>query len=217
MPAYDVEKAAAREDLCRFLSACYYEPDEAFAQERLFDSILAAARRLDPGMADCARRLGEAFAAQELQALLIDYARLFLGPPQALARPYGASWLDGQSPLMQDSTMLVLQLYQEAGFEVDAEFMEAPDHIAVELEFLYVLNFRRNQLLAADSAGSADSAGAVRDLERLEQRFLRQHLGAWIAAFAGAVNANAQTAFYRHLAELTERFVRAQAGSREGS
>jgi TorA maturation chaperone TorD len=37
---------------------------------------------------------------------------------------------------------------------------------------------------------------------------LREHLGAWIGRFAAAVKSGAQTAFYRELADLTERFVR---------
>ena len=44
----DFETVAARADLCRLLSACYYEPGPEFTEERLFDSLAEAARRLDP-------------------------------------------------------------------------------------------------------------------------------------------------------------------------
>jgi TorA maturation chaperone TorD len=202
MPEHDLEKASAPEDLCRFLAACYYEPDAAFAEERLFDSMLAAASRIDPVLAELARKLGEDFAAQDLQTLLVDYTRLFMGPPQPLARPHGAFWLTGETTLMQDATMAVLDLYQEGGFDLDEEFREVPDHVAVELEFLYLLIFRRNE---AQRVGTADDLSAA---ERLQHRFLRQHLGAWIGPFAAAVKTGAETPFYRDLAELTERFVR---------
>jgi TorA maturation chaperone TorD len=42
---------------------------------------------------------------------------------------------------------------------------------------------------------------------RLRAKFLRGHLARWIAPFAQAVRTGAQTAFYRDLADLTERFV----------
>ena len=205
MADFDADKAIAREDLCRFLAACYYEPDAAFAEERLFESMLAAAGRIEPELRECARRLGEAFAAQDLETLLVDYARLFLGPPEALAKPYGSCWLSGESTLMQDSTMTVLQLYQEAGFEIGDEFMEAPDHVAVELEFLYLITFRQNE---AQRAGLADVRSNWEDLERV---LLGEHLGKWIGPFAAAVKAGAQTEFYRQLAELTERLVRTES------
>jgi TorA maturation chaperone TorD len=202
MSEHDPDKASAREDLCRFLAACYYEPDPAFAEERLFDSMLAAATRVDPALAELAKQLGEDFTAQDLQTLLVDYTRLFLGPPQPLARPHGAFWLTGETTLMQDATMSALDLYQEGGFDLDGEFREVPDHVAVELEFLYLLIFKRNE---TQRAGPADVAV---NWEQLEKVFLGAHLGVWISPFAAAMKAGAETAFYRTLAELTERFVR---------
>ncbi|HEX9720658.1 MAG TPA: molecular chaperone TorD family protein [Ramlibacter sp.] len=202
MPEHDPDKASARENLCRFLAACYYEPDAAFAEERLFDSMLAAASRIDPALAKLAKMLGEGFASQDLETLLVDYTRLFLGPPQPLARPHGAFWLTGETTLMQDATMAVLDLYQEGGFELDDEFREVPDHVAVELEFLYLLIFKRNEAQRVGSTGDLSAA------EQLGHRFLREHLGAWIAPFTAAVKTGAEAPFYRDLAELTERFVR---------
>jgi putative dimethyl sulfoxide reductase chaperone len=198
----DFDKASARADLCRFLAACYYEPDPEFAEERLFDSMLEVAGRIDPELAELARKLGEDFAAQDLQSLLIDYTKLFLGPMQPLVSPLASVWLSGEATSTQDSTMVALDLYDQAGFELDEEFREVPDHVAVELEFLCLLTFRQSE------AHRADLADIVRDWEQLERFFLAKHLGAWIGPFAAAVKAGAETAFYRDLAELTERFVR---------
>jgi putative dimethyl sulfoxide reductase chaperone len=197
--------AGAREDLCRFLSACYYEPTDDFREEGLFDSMLAAAENIGPDLAESARRLGAAFAGQDVQTLLIDYTRLFLGPVQALAMPYGSRWLTGDAKLMQDSTMAVLEIYEEGGFDVGEDFQDLPDHVAVEMEFLYLLIYTQN-----DARGGGDSE-AVLAAQLLERRFLREHLGTWVGAFTGAVKAGAETAFYRELAELTQRFVKMEA------
>lgn len=207
MSKYVPDEATAREDLCRFLSACFYEPAPAFAEEDLFNSMLIAATRLDPELADLARQLGLAFAAQDLQTLLIDYTRLFMGPIEARAKPYGSSWQSTAVSKDSNPSLAVLDLYSEGGFEVDEDFQELPDHVAVELEFLYLLNFKLNQ---ARAGGQGDNVSAI---ELLTQRFLDEHLGAWIRPFAAAVKAGAETSFYRTLAEFTEHFVRLQATS----
>lgn len=206
MSDYAPDEATARAELCRFLSACFYEPAPEFAEENLFDSMLVAARRVDPDLAEHARKLGDAFASQDLQTLLVDYTRLFLGPMRALASPYGSSWLSAPAPTEDNPPPAVLELYSEGGFEVDAEFMELPDHVALELEFLYLLIFTRNQ---AAAAGKLDDAAAT---ELLRQRFLGEHLGVWIDPFTAAMMAGAETAFYRELAAFTERFVRMETG-----
>ena len=202
MSEFDLDEAAAREDLCRFLSACFYEPGPEFAEENLFDSMLAAATRIDPELADLVRKLSDAFAAQDLQTLLVDYTRLFLGPVQALASPYGSSWLKAPAQTEENPPPAVLELYSAGGMETDTEFMELPDHIAVELEFLYLLTFNGNE---ARRTGQLDELSAT---EQLEKEFLAEHLGAWVGPFAAAVKSGAETAFYCQLAELTERFIR---------
>jgi len=206
MSEYDPDGATAREDLCRFLSACYYEPAIEFEEESLFDSMLVAATRVHPELAEHARKLGEAFKSNDLQTLLVDYTRLFLGPVKALASPYESSWLGSNAPTGENPAPAVLELYAQGGFDIDEEFQELPDHVAVELEFLYLLTFTKNQ------AAKADKPEELAATELLQRRFMDEHLGAWIGPFAAAVAAGAETAFYRELGALTERFVRLESG-----
>jgi TorA maturation chaperone TorD len=202
MPDDDQVQGAARADLCRFLAACHYPPGPEFAEEKVFDSMAAAAARVDPDLAARARRLGEAFAAADPDDLLIDYTRLFLGPIDTRAKPYGSVWLGGDATLMQDSTMAVLALYAEGGFDLAEDFRELPDHVAAELEFLYLLIFRENQ------ARRSSEPEALASIASLRKRFLDAHLGCWVAPFTAAVSAGAECDFYRELADLTNRFVR---------
>lgn len=205
MTESEMRAKLAREDLCRLLAACYYEPEPAFAAEGLFDNLLAAARQADEALVPHVQALGEAFRAAAAQDLLLDYTRLFLGPIDILAKPYGSVWLDQETTLMNDSTQALLELHKEAGFQMDEEFKELPDHIAAELEFLYLLRFRENEALRAGDAARFEQASD------LKQRFLGRHLGRWIGPFAAAMRGNAQTGFYRTLADLTERVVRQEA------
>lgn len=207
MPHYDLEHGTARENFCRFLAACYYQPGPEFAEENVFDSMLDAATRAHPDLAAHARRLGADFSAEEPENLLLDYTRLFLGPAHIVAKPYGSVWLDGETTLMRNSTMAVQELYHEGGFEIDEEFRELPDHIAAELEFLYLLIYRENE---GHRNGSAEALKWV----ALKKRFLDEHLGLWIGPFTAAVKAGARSSFYRELAELTNRFVEQEREAR---
>jgi TorA maturation chaperone TorD len=96
-------------------------------------------------------------------------------------------------------------LYEEGGFEMDEEFLELPDHIAAELEFLYLLIYRENE---GRRNGEPETLKAA---TRLKKRFLEEQLGLWIGPFTAAVKAGAQSGFYRQLAELTDRFVKMEA------
>mgnify|MGYP001604135920 CR=1 FL=1 len=205
MTEYVTGSSGAREDLCRFLSACYYEPTADFSEERLFDSMLAAASAIHPDLAECARKLGVAFAAQGMQTLLVDYTALLIGPAQPRAMPYASFWLTEDQSGRHEATMAVLDFYEQGGFDVSEDLRELPDHIAVELEFLYLLTFAQNQ---AQLSGNMDELSAANALHR---RFLAEHMGAWIGSFAAAVKSGAETAFYRELAEFTEKFVRMEA------
>ena len=140
-----------------------------------------------------------AFAAEGIEDLLVDYTRLFLGPVDARANPYGSVWLGPDALAMQDSTMAVVGLYEEGGFELAEDFRDLPDHVAAELEFLYLLLFREGRAGADEARSPSGSACS------------EEHLGRWIGPFTDAVKAGAQCGFYRELGELTNRFVAMEA------
>lgn len=200
-PAHDL----ARADLCRLLAACYYEPGDEFIEERLFDSLVASVEHVDPRLARRAARLREAFEAQDRRSLLVDYARLYLGPPSPLAKPYACAWVAPERG--EDPTLVLLSMYAEAGLEVGDDFGELPDHVAAELEFLYLLIHRR-----AAAVQAADE-GAMQAADRMRKRFVAGHLARWIPPFAQAVVAGAQTPFYAELARLTAEVVAREAGA----
>lgn len=195
------QKAFAGADIYRLLSACYYQPEDAFLQENVFGQMASALALTLPQEESQADKLATAFNHAGVDNLLLDYTRLFLGPFGILAKPYGSIYLDGEKQVMGDSTMRALSLYREGGFDLDESFREAPDHVAVELEFLYLLTHRIGEArLSGDQAETARLTG-------LKRQFLGEHLGRWIGNFADKVRAGAETDYFRELAELTQRFV----------
>lgn len=202
-----LRKGLAREDLARLLAACYYQPGPEFGEEDVCGALVRASALIHPELEQTALRLRQAFAAASPDQLLLDYSRLFLGPFDIRAKPYGSVWLEGEKVVMGDSTMAVRALYQAGGFDLADDFLEVPDHVAAELEFLYLLIFQENE------ARRAGNGAALQTAAELKHRLLREHLGRWIVPFAGAVRQGAQTGFYGELALLTEAFVQGEASA----
>ncbi|BCR03704.1 hypothetical protein DESUT3_07730 [Desulfuromonas versatilis] len=175
-----------------------------FREEQVFQRLAELAGEIDPDLAEISRALAEAFAGEDLQDLLLDYSRLFLGPFEILAKPYGSVWLEGDKVLMGQSTAAVRELYREGGFDLAEDFREVPDHIAAELEFLYLLNYQVNEAL------SASDLGALEQIKSLRKHLLQEHLGRWVSPFTSAMEQGAQSRFYRLLAKLTKHFVQRQ-------
>ncbi len=180
-----------RRDSYKLLSECYYLPDEKLIEilnglEESRDRLYSEIARNIPGISG-------------LESLKIDYSKLFVGPYGLLAPPYGSVYLEDTRRVMGNSTMDVRNKYEEVGLDISLK--EAPDHIAIELEFIYFLIFKEIEAIK-----NSDFEVAIRYLEK-QQVFLETHLGAWVSEFANNVEANAQTSFYKNLARLTKSFV----------
>lgn len=188
----------AKANVYRLLSVCYYEPDRSFLEEDVFVQLESALTTLGGQRTGEATTLGNFFRDAGQDALMLDYTRLFLGPFDILAKPYGSIYLEGGNTVMGETTMAAMALYGEGGFQVDEAFHEVPDHIAVELEFLYLLNF---------SISESREDSELEHLSSLKKRFLMAHLGQWIVPFAKAMRDGAQTEFYKYLADVTQRTV----------
>ncbi|MEF8937074.1 MAG: molecular chaperone TorD family protein [Halovenus sp.] len=139
----------------------------------------------------------------EIQSLRVDYAKLFVGPRELLAPPYGSVYLDGKGQVMTDSTMDVERRYRQE--ELDVTLDEPADHVAAELEFMYLLAHR--EVTALDNA---EFETATTYLQK-QQAFLGTHLGRWLPEFADRVEENAETEFYRLLAREAATFVSADS------
>ncbi len=199
MPDTGLARLAARADLCRLLAACYYEPGPEFAEEKLFDSLVAAAAVVDPAVAKFAEDAATQFAAEPLEVLRVDYTALFLHPTLPRALPYESAWTVASDPMAQHEAIdAVTRCYRANGFDVDEGFRDLPDHVAAELEFLYAVLFREAHALHAGNEPARAAAAATR------RTFVANHLGRWIPPFAGAMQAGADTSFYKSLAMLTQ-------------
>lgn len=124
-----------------------------------------------------------------------------MGPNELIAPPYGSIYLDKERKVMGDSTIKTMDFYREAGLEISKDFKELPDHITVELEFMYYLIFKEVEALTKSDLETTNK------FIEMQHRFLNSFLGLWINSFCEKIKSGADNEFYKALAEGASVFV----------
>ena len=137
---------------------------------------------------------------QELEDLLWEYTRLFVGPYKLPCPPWESVYTSAKRLMMQEAYDEVQDLYNELGLKMgDPNIM--PDHIGAELNFLAVLfgNLHNNP-------------GKRVYYKDIAKRFLDEHLMRWLPQFISDMEEAANLKFYKALAQVTKDFINAQCG-----
>jgi TorA maturation chaperone TorD len=203
----DDDRSSACARFCRTLARCYEVDAAALAAERGFDRFIADARDLEAELGQLAEALIEVLPDDDATTLAADFERLFIGAPRMLAPPCGSIWLDGANCVIGVSTLGVIGLFRDGDFDLEDAFIEPPDHIAAELQFLHRLMVRQHD---AERTGDSYTLNETRTVRR---RLFDAHLSRWVEPFCQAIAANAQTRFYRTLGALTSRFMKIEAAA----
>lgn len=175
----------------KLLAESYQIPDEELLQ--LIESI-----EDDPDTPIAFEDVSDTIE-HDLETYKVDHSKLFVGPFELLAPPYGSRYLEGSEQVMTESTKDVRDWYRSDGISIDIP--EPDDHVAAELEYLYVLIVRELNAIAEN-----DPETAIGYLER-QSNFLDTHLGQWIEPFTEKVVTNAETELYRALGRKTSSFI----------
>jgi TorA maturation chaperone TorD len=186
----------------RALSACFYQPEKKLLNDlSVFDSSKSCIEFLDAKESEYFSRLRKEFASCALEELLVEYARLFVGPFELIAPPYGSVYLDPNRTVMGDSTIKVLQAYRDSRLDLSKDLHEPPDHIAVELEFMQFL------ALCGAKAAMEQDENRVQGLLSAQGIFLNELLFPWIPPFCDKITQGSKAPFYRALADCLSYFA----------
>jgi len=194
----------ARANVYRFLASLYNTPPSRELLARMKGEGFADHLRVVFGpKADSLIGYLEGFGADEgdWEALRLEYDALFRVPGPRYVRPYEAVYRDKRGLVWGKPTVAVKGLYRRAGADISEDFMELPDFIGLELEFMGFLCSREGE---AWQEGDEDSALKYLALQR---EFLEGHLGQWVAEFCQEMLEKAESGFYRGLAEMTREYV----------
>jgi TorA maturation chaperone TorD len=136
------------------------------------------------------------------EELAVEYARLFVGPGSHIA-PYESVHSEGNGGgmLCGNQTVTVKRVMEAAGLELGAEYHDLPDHVSIELEYMFELTSWE-----ADAWAKSDECAAQR-IVLLEKEFLHDHILKWIPSFCEQVTERASHSFYHEMAALTSRFL----------
>ncbi len=190
-------------DCYRFLSACFCQPQKnLFLEENLLHNLTTNLQQTNPGAALYSASMEESIREYSDEELIVEYARLFLGPFEIKAPPYGSLYLDRERRVMGDSTMEVIRFYEDAGLFRNEDCSELPDHIATELEFMSYLIFKE-----AEALERSDFAVA-RELIKRQERFMERFLGQWIVPLCERIKGSTENRFYSALADCAVAFVK---------
>lgn len=193
---------SVRGDCCRLLAACFYQPQkEIFMEGGLLKNLTAYLQQVCPETAAFSSGMENNILNYSDEELAVEYAKLFVGPNEMIAPPYGSMYLDGEKTIMGDSTMEVIRMYQEEGLARDSEFKDLPDHIAVEMEFMYYLIFKGIKALEKSDTDSAQ------DFFNKQKSFHDKFLSSWVPQFCVRIKEGTKNGFYLSLAECLLIFV----------
>ncbi|NEW60778.1 molecular chaperone TorD family protein [Sulfurovum sp. bin170] len=129
----------------------------------------------------------------------VDYTNLFL----LHLVPYESFYTRDDQMIESGGDNPVIELYNALDFrvELDKARVVSPDHIGVELEFMYML------CSAMEKAIEADDEDALEELFYVQRGFLLDHLLNWAPMYLINMKKESRTPLYHDGAELVMEFL----------
>lgn len=143
------------------------------------------------------RRAAQGDREEQLDALVEDHRRLFIGPRPLLAAPWESVHRSREGLVFDVQTIQVRQAYRRFGLQSPLLNKEPDDHIALEASFVATLALRA---LDALEQGRPDDAA---ELAAAIGEFTREHLEQWVPDLLERVEDHARSDYHRGMARLT--------------
>ncbi len=194
--------ALARAQAYGLLARAFGRPDAAFEADVTEGGFGGALAEALAALGHQELAAAAASVGGEPEGLLAaEFARLFNPSVHANCPPYGTEYTGVHVFMRAQQLADVAGFYRAFGLRVAADFRERPDHIATELEFMQVLALKE---ALAQARRERAHAGICR---RAQARFLREHLGRWLAPYCQRLAALDAAGFYARVAGLARDFA----------
>ncbi len=197
----DNEAIKAKIVYFRTLTALVCEPEKDVVQAPIiYDEFEQAIAIIQPEVAKQLTDLKLYAVKTPVRALLVEYARLFIGPFKLLVPPYASCYL-GSKLLNNEVSDWVLAFYEKAGLAFQSHNNELPDHITIETEFLHFLLVNRQ-------ANKKSSTQENIDFQKCYDEFLKEHYLKWVPSMCANVIGHTKQPYYKLLFEIIEKSIR---------
>lgn len=194
MATAHTDKTMQKAEVYKLLSHLYREPKEdlLITTQLLLETI----KNSDENLLAICEKMIQIFERepQDIEDYIVEYSKLFVGPFKLYAPPYASIYLEDKWEVMGRSSQTVESFYQRAGLTLGSANSEPSDHISLQFEFMYYLNFKWSE--------TGDSTYL-----NLQKEFLYRILTHWIPKFNKAIQQGATLEFYKLLGEITEIFI----------
>jgi len=196
------ETASSRSNVYGLLAAVFRaEPSAAFLAQVKTPEFANVLESLDLSLGD---DFQDTPCDQLAEGLAIEYTRLFIGPGPHIS-PHESTNIEFDNPMDADlwgpQTVKVKKFIEAAGLEYDDSFPGMPDHVSAELEFMQRLARKESE------AWEEPNEEFATNIQKIEERFLDEHLSRWISRFCDKVIEASERPFYREFAEVTKGFL----------
>jgi TorA maturation chaperone TorD len=195
------QRALARSAVYRLLSqALVYPGAEAVSalQEDL-PQALAFAASLPDTIAPLLGGLGQQLDGKDAGALQSEHGHVF-SHVQSADCPASETAYTTQNVFQETNELSDLNGFFRA-FGLELAERERPDHISVELEFMYVLTYKEAYALLHHDMEKARLCRIV------QRKFMGDHLGRWALHFAELLGRTAKGGYLLSVAGLTKAFL----------
>jgi TorA maturation chaperone TorD len=197
-----IETNIKRAEIINLFSALFCQPEEGVTKnKKTYETLISLLEVVNTDCVTDALKMQQSASKYSFQELIVEYARLFIGPFKIPVPPYSSMYFQ-EKTLMSEVTMWVMEMYKHAGLNFDTNTKDLPDHIVVETQFLYYLLFN---LVNELKNGNIEDAKRYNDLMHY---FVNQHYRKWVPEFCNKITDNTHNSFYQSLAECFEKFVR---------
>ncbi len=195
-----IESEKARCVIFNIFSALFCQPDKVIISDSLvYEKLEQAIQSLNLST-DLVKQLKPAADKYSETDLLVEYARLFIGPFKTIAPPYSSVYLGSKESVYSEETVWVVKFYRSAGLDFNKEIHDLPDHIAIELEFIYNLIFNEISEMEEENIEKA------RFNNHHQTRFIKEHFNKWIPLFCDTVISETKNEYYKLLANSMKFF-----------
>jgi len=199
-----IEQTIQRAQVYYFLSHAFLYPQTSWLEQlpdalRIFQEL---------GM-QCEINAANAIEDYDLPALQTQHRLAFgLTGSQCYETEFGLPHEFRQSQELAD----IAGFYQAFGFRVGGQQRERPDHLATEMEFMYLLALKETYALENGLIEQAEIC------QQAQRTFLRDHLARWVHLFYASLRQSSQTRMgahvnenpYLELARLAHEFIMAE-------
>jgi DMSO reductase family type II enzyme chaperone len=187
-----VDHAVRRAQLYLFLSSAFMYPEENWTDD--WQTVTRIANDLNISLPE----VGNWNA--DLDTLQSEYSHsIGLTGPLCYETEYGLPHEFRHSQELAD----IAGFYNAFGFSIGGTVHERPDHLSVELEFLYILSLKEAYAI---QKGMSEQAEICIDAQR---KFLHDHIGHWINWFAASLANLHPNSRYAALAQVAVTCVNA--------